>query len=113
MSAEFSIELLELKKEMLFAGGTALSDIAAEQSFTRLYEITGKQRKLLAKVNLTVQTLISNGDPIDTATKGDSLLLGLSGASEPVIEAVKKLRWQRKSGRYLRTTQSDILLTAE
>ena len=113
MSVEFSIELLELKKDMLFAGGTALSDIAPEQSFTHLYEVTSKQRKLLIKVDLNAQTLISNGEPLDSASKGDSILIGLSGASEPVIEAVKKLRWQRKSGRYLRTTKADIVLASE
>ena len=110
MSDTFSIELLEITNNMLFAGGTALSDLATSQTFTRVYEVNSKQRKQIATVSLTIETMIMNGEPVETATKGDSVLIGLTGEWEALLEAVKTLRWQRKSGRTLRTSKADVVL---
>lgn len=110
MSDAFSIELLELKNNMLFAGGTTLSDLSPAQTFICVYEVTGKQRKQIATVSLTLETIIMDGDPVETATKGDSVLIGLSGEWDALLNAVKKLRWQRKSGRTLRTSKADVVL---
>ncbi len=111
MSIEFTIDLIEVKKDLLFVTGLALSDIALQNSFTALYQYgkNKKSKKQLASIELTIETIIVDGEPVDTLTASTPAMIALSGDFTTIETEAEALRWRKKSGRLIRT--SDVALT--
>lgn len=111
MSIEFTIDLIEVKKDLLFVTGLALSDIALQDTFTALYQYGNnkKSKKQLVTIQLTVETIIVDGEPVDAVAANMLAMIALSGDFTLIETQAEALRWRKKSGRLIRT--SDVTLT--
>lgn len=111
MSIEFTIDVIEQKKDLLFIAGICLDNIDLEASFTHLYQYgaSKKSKKLLNKVELRVVSIIVDGEPVDSLAKNSAGMLALSGDFSSIESHAQALKWRKKSGRLIRT--SDIALT--
>lgn len=111
MSIEFTIDVIEQKKNLLFVAGISLSDLALEDTFTTLlqYGTSKKSKKVLAQIDLTVQSIIVDGEPVDSLSKNSAGMIALSGDFSAIETQAQELKWRKKSGRYIRTT--DMALT--
>lgn len=117
MNAEFTVDLIEQKGELLFVGGSSLSPLVSTAqsplTFTTLLQDgkSAKSRRTLATVALTVETLIVDGEPGDTLAEGQAALIALRGDATPLLDAAQSLRWQVKGKRYLRTSAEALTLS--
>src|SRR5690606_25924544 len=111
MSVEFTIDVIEQKKDLLFVAGISLTDLAVGDVFTQLYQYgtSKKSKKLLNKIDLTVQSIIVEGEPVDSLSKNSAAMIALSGDFSSIESQAQMLKWRKKSGRYIRS--SDIALT--
>lgn len=111
MSIEFTIDLIEEKKDLLFVTGIALSDIALQDCFKGLYQYGNKKKskKQLATIELTVETIIVDGEPVDSLDANTLAMIALSGDFTAIKTQAEALRWRKKGGRLIRT--SDVALT--
>lgn len=111
MTQEFTIDVFEQKKDLLFVTGIALTELQVGVTVTQLFQYgkNQKSKKRLKTLNLTIETLIVNGEPVEEASAEMAVMVALSGDATAIEETAKSLKWRRKSGRMLRT--SDIALT--
>lgn len=111
---EFTIELLELKEDICIIGGVAVTDITLNDVFNLLYEIGSHKnsKKKRASIDLTVHFLVIDGEPVETVAANSSFTVGLVGNASELEAVVRDLRWKRKSGRYLRTSDTALLLSS-
>lgn len=114
MSA-FVIEFVEQKKSLLYLSGAALDDLAVGQVFQRLEQggERAKSRKKRATVALIVESIIWQGEPVETLDAPMSGMIAVSGDPQAVLDAVADLRWKRKSGRFLRTGGDALILGSD
>ena len=63
MPREFTLDIIEQKKDRLFVTGLALTEIAVQDEFSQLVQYGSKQksREQLASLTLTVETIIVDG----------------------------------------------------
>lgn len=111
MSTEFTIDIIEQNKDRVFITGLALTDITLSDTFTVLlqYGTSKKSKKKVATIMLEVETIIVDGDPVDAISSDTVAMLILAGDSQVIEDHAYSLKWRKKSGRYIRT--SDIALT--
>jgi|GEM_PF-4625934 len=114
MSVEFTIEMMEQKKDHLFVTGIVLSDIASDTTFTELYQAGShqKSRKKLETIELKVESIIVDGGSVEAAAADSAAMLLLSGDFSAVQSQAQALGWRKKSGRLLRTSDIALILTA-
>lgn len=114
MTLQLAIEFVEPKDDLLFVAGVGLTDLAVGQTFTAmvLHPAGKKKAQSAEKIALTIETLIVDGEPVENSASDASVLVALAGDGQPILEKVDALRWRRKSGRWLRTTQDVLMLTA-
>lgn len=113
MSAQLAIELIEPKESLLFVAGIGITPLAIGATFTDVHRIPASKQKIAqpaASVALTIETLIIDGEPADDSAAETSVLLALSGDYQPLLAVVAALKWRRKGGRWLRTTEDSLLL---
>lgn len=115
MSIEFTIEIIEQKKDHLFVTGIALSDIASGTIFSQLYQIGNnkKSRKKIETIELKVESIIAEGEPINAVSANNVAMLMLSGDYDVIQSQAEALRWRKKSGRYIRTSDTALTLADE
>jgi len=115
MNAAFTIDLIEQKGELLFLGGSGLLPLQAGATFTTLLQDgkNAKSRRKLASVSLTIETLIADGEPVDSVEENQPVLLAVAGDATPLLDAAQELRWRRKSQRLLRTSDDGLTLALE
>ncbi|GAB5492275.1 MAG: hypothetical protein Phog2KO_24900 [Phototrophicaceae bacterium] len=111
MSLEFTIDVIEQKKDLLFVAGISLGELEINAEFSHLYQYgsSKKSKKLLSKVTLKVESIIVEGEPVDKLTQNSTGMIALSGDFSEITEQASNLKWRKKSGRFIRT--SDIALT--
>lgn len=111
MTLEFTIDLIEEKKDLFFVTGIALSDIARDECFNRLYQYgnSKKSKKQVASIELTIETIIVEGEPVDSVIANTLAMIALSGDFTAIETQAEALRWRKKGGRLIRT--SDVALT--
>jgi len=109
MSHEFAIDFIEAKKELLYLAGIALSEISAPAKFSQLNQYQKKTQQKLATVDLQLEAIIVDGEPVEQIEADSAAMIAISGDWQTIITSAQKLGWRSKSGRLLRT--SDIVLT--
>lgn len=111
MNIEFTIDVIEQKKDLLFVAGISLGDLEINASFTHLYQYgsSKKSKKLLSKVTVTIVSIIVDGEPVDALAQNSTGMIALSGEFSSITEQAYNLKWRKKSGRFIRT--SDVALT--
>jgi hypothetical protein len=112
MSARLLVAMIEPQDAVLFVGGMALSTLTVGDSFPAVgtYRGSKKSRTRTDTVSLTIDSLIVDGEPVDTVDDGTDVLAGLSGDGTALIEAANSAGWTRKRGRYLRSGQQALIL---
>ena len=112
MKPEFTVGLIDQKKELLYVAGTALTSLALSDRFGVLYRDgqSAKQRQALGSVDLTIAAILVDGNPVETVEAGQTPLLALTGDSTLLHEQAEALGWRGKSGRLLRTSQAALTL---
>jgi GH35 family endo-1,4-beta-xylanase len=109
MPREFAIDLIEQKKELLYVVGLALSTFSLSEQFLQVNEYRKKNKQKRAILELVVEAIIVDGEPVDRLEAQSAAMLALSGDWQAIIDCAKALNWQAKGGRFLRT--SDIILS--
>ena len=115
MSKAFTVDFIEQKKELFFVAGTSLSPLALGDSFSALYQYGKSQSSKQAKgtIALKIESILVNGEPLESAEANQALLLALSGDGQALLEAASALQWQKKSGRIFRTTEAALSLESD
>lgn len=108
-----TIDFIETKGTLLFAAGTCLADIAVGDTLSVVFEDgkNAKSRQQRGTVNLTIHSIIINGEPAENATTGDSALVALDGTWDALTAAANALNWKSKSGRLIRTSSKGLTLS--
>ncbi|MGB7339652.1 MAG: hypothetical protein WBC91_12230 [Phototrophicaceae bacterium] len=111
MSLEFTIDIIEQNKDRLFITGLSLTEIALTDTFTVLlqYGSSQKSKKQIASLELVVETIIMDGNPVDNISAQSTAMLILVGDGTLIEQQAHTLKWRKKNGRFIRT--SDIALT--
>ena len=111
MSIEFTIDVIEQKKDLLFVAGISLGELELNATFTHLYQYgnSKKSKKLLSAVVVTVVSIIVDGEPVDKLAQNSTGMIALSGDFSVITDQAQNLKWRKKSGRFIRT--SNIALT--
>lgn len=110
MSIEFTIDLIESKKDWHFVTGLALGDIALHESFNCLYQY-GKQKnskKQVATIDLRIESIIVDGEPVESVSENTPAMLAVSGDFDAVEAQVDALHWRKKGGRLIRTSETAL-----
>ncbi|MEM9953371.1 MAG: hypothetical protein AAF846_17320 [Chloroflexota bacterium] len=112
MSIEFTIDILEQKQDKLFVTGLSLNELAVDDCFTALHQYgnSKKSKKRLSELNLCVESIILDGEPVDSVRAQQSAMLILLGDATALLDAIDALRWRKKSGRFIRTSQEALTL---
>lgn len=115
MTIEFTIDLIEVKKELLFVTGLALSDIALQDKFKQLYQYgnSKKSKKQVASIELTVESIIVEGEPLDSVVANTLAMIALSGDFSAIETQAEALRWRKKGGRLIRTSDTALTIAQE
>ncbi len=115
MNAAFTIDLIEQQGALLFVGGSSLLPLQVEDAFPTLLQDgkSAKSRRTLGTINLRIQTLIVDGEPVDAVAADQAALLGLVGDAAPLLAAAQSLRWQRKGKRLIRTSDDALTLALD
>lgn len=112
MSIEFTIDIIEHKKDRLFITGLSLTELTIEDTFSAVYQY-GKSKKSKTKIadsHLTIETIIVDGEPVSTLSVQQSAMIILVGDSQAIQDQVQALRWRKKSGRFIRTSEQALTL---
>ena len=115
MTIEFTVDVIEKKKDLLFVTGLALSDIVLQDTFTALYQYGNKKKskKQLASIELTIETMIVDGEPVDTVATNSTAMIALSGDFSAIETQAEALRWRKKGGRLIRTSDAALTLAKD
>ncbi|MDQ7024147.1 MAG: hypothetical protein Q9P01_20785 [Anaerolineae bacterium] len=108
-----TIDLIEAKGTLLFIAGTCLADIAVGDTFSVVFEDgkKAKSRQQRGIINLTIESIIIDGEPAENATAGESVLVALDGTWDALTTAANTLSWKSKSGRLIRTSNNGLTLS--
>ena len=109
MVREFAIDLIEQKKELLYIAGVALTEIALAETFSDVNEYPKKKKQKRANVELRIEVIIVEGEPVERVEADLAAMIALSGDWQAIVDCAETLKWKKKSGRLLRT--SDIVLS--
>lgn len=107
-----TIDFIEVKGSLIFAAGIALEALAVGDALTVVYEDgkSAKSRKQRGTVDLTIDSIIVDGEPVETAAANTTVLVALDGTWDALTDAADTLKWKRKSGRLLRTSDNALTL---
>lgn len=111
MTPLFAIRYVEAQDDIYFVGGIALTALDVDKRLTKLLQASSpKKMRSRAQLDVTIKTLILDGEPVECVEPNTSVLLGLSGEVTALLDAVQELQWRRKSGRFLHTRGDTLLL---
>lgn len=115
MHAEFTVDLIEQKKSLLFVTGTALTDLAVGDIFVQLlqYGKSKHSQKVLATISLKVETIIADGEPTDAISADSAAMLALSGDAAALQSAAQDLGWRNKKQRLIRTSEAALTIARD
>ncbi|MEO0597377.1 MAG: hypothetical protein AAF126_14815 [Chloroflexota bacterium] len=115
MTIEFTVDLIEQKKTLLFVTGMALTDIALGDAFSRIYQYgnSKKSKRERGTVVLNVESIIQDGEPVETLPANTAGMLALSGDPDVLLTVVADLNWQHKKKRYIRTSDTALTVADE
>lgn len=115
MRVEFTIDLIEQKKTLLFVTGTALTDLAVGDVFVQLlqYGKSKQSQKTLATISLKVETIIADGEPTDAINADSAAMLALSGDAAALQAAAQDLGWRTKKQRLIRTSEAALTIASD
>lgn len=112
MSLAFTVDFIEVKKELIFVAGSSRSALKTGDSFSLLLQYgksqSSKQNK--GSIALKIESILQNGEALESAEANQSLLLALSGDAQALLDAAAALQWQKKSGRLFRTSEAALSL---
>jgi hypothetical protein len=106
---EFTLDLIEQKKDLLYVAGLSLTTIAVADTFSQVNEYHKKKKQKRATFDICIESIIVAGEPIESIDAQTAAMLALSGDWQAIIEMAEKLKWRRKGRRLLRT--NDIVLS--
>ena len=108
-----TIDFLEVKGALIFAAGTTLADLAVGDVLTVVYEDgkNAKSRKQRGTVDLTISSIIVDGEPVGSVAANTAALIALEGIWDALTDAADNLKWKRKSGRLLRTSDNALTIS--
>ena len=112
MTLEFTVDLIEQKKTLLFVTGMALTDVRLGDAFSRIYQYgnSKKSKRERGIIALTVDSIIHDGEPVETLPANIAGMLALSGDPDTLLAVVADLNWQHKKKRYIRTTDTALTI---
>jgi hypothetical protein len=113
MSREFTLDLIETKKELLYVAGVSLTALATTETFSQMNEYRKKNKQKRADIALCIEAIILDGEPVERIEAQTSAMLVLSGDWQALIDAAKMLKWQGKGERLLRTNDTVLTLSDE
>ena len=113
MVAEFRLELIEEKKELLYVAGISMSALAVGNYFLQLNQYQKKKKHKKGTFSLEVVSIIVQGEPVESIEADVSAMLALAGDWQSIPDFVEKARWRRKGQRFMRNDDSVLSLSGE
>ena len=112
MGKAFTVDFIEVKKELIFVAGSSRAALAIGDTFTALVQYGKSQSSKQAKgtITLKIESILQAGEPLEAAEANQGLLLALSGDGQALLDAAESLNWQKKSGRIIRNTEAALSL---
>lgn len=112
MNKAFTIDFIEVKKDLIFVAGISRTALTLGDSFSALYQYGKSQNSKQAKgtIALKIESILQAGEALDELEANQGVLLALSGDGQALLDAAEALNWQKKSGRIIRNSEAALSL---
>ncbi|GEM_PF-1851175 len=115
---EIVVDIVESQEGILFVTGYVEKSITVGELFNVLtvYQLPKKKKQKPKKlsamsIELTVETILVDGEPLEVINVGQTAQLGLTGDAEPILALMSEHQWHNSNGRYFLPRKETRLIT--
>lgn len=115
---EIVVDIVEPQDGILFVTGYVSTALDVGDQFKALaVYVPAKKKKhnpkklSSASIDLTIETILVLGEPLETVASGQSAQIGLSGDAEPLLQLMSEHHWHQSNGRYFLPRNETRLIT--
>lgn len=109
MSAVFTVEFIEEKGALVFVAGLSRLPLQLGMVFVAI-AVEGQKAPSTTALHLELESIFVAGEPLDSLAADMTALLALRGDYQALVTLVKALKWQKKGGRFFRSSPEALIL---